>query len=49
MASPWTPPIGCAMDWIAFLRAETLIALCLIAVVVTRVSAALHLDDIHTA
>ncbi|MFJ4781343.1 DUF4436 family protein [Streptomyces sp. NPDC088762] len=43
--APGTPPIGCAMDWIAFLWAETVIALCLIAVVITGVRSALHRDD----
>ncbi|MEV8533246.1 DUF4436 family protein [Streptomyces sp. NPDC051211] len=45
--APGTPPIGCAMDWMAFLWAETIIALCLIAVVLTGVRAALHPDDTH--
>ncbi|MGW7458074.1 DUF4436 family protein [Streptomyces sp. NPDC054797] len=43
--APGTPPIGCVMDWFAFLWAETLIALCLIAVVVTGVRTALRHDD----
>ncbi|MFD9307606.1 DUF4436 family protein [Streptomyces sp. NPDC060048] len=45
--APGTPPIGCVMDWFAFLWAETVIALCLIAVVVTGVRTALRHDDIH--
>lgn len=40
--APGTPPIGCVLDWFAFLWAETIIALCLIAVVVTGVRAALR-------
>lgn len=43
--APGSPPIGCVLDWFAFLWAETLIALCLIAVVVTGVRAALRHDD----
>ncbi|MEW2135632.1 DUF4436 family protein [Streptomyces sp. NPDC005409] len=43
--APGTPPIGCVMDWFAFLWAETLIALCLIAVVVAGVRTALRHDD----
>ncbi|MEF2530042.1 MULTISPECIES: DUF4436 family protein [Streptomyces] len=42
--APGTPPIGCVLDWFAFLWAETVIALCLITVVVTGVRAALR-DD----
>ncbi|MFF8268395.1 DUF4436 family protein [Streptomyces sp. NPDC016562] len=42
--APGTPPIGCVMDWFAFLWAETLIALCLIAVVVAGVRTALRHD-----
>ncbi|MCX4695471.1 DUF4436 family protein [Streptomyces sp. NBC_01408] len=45
--APGTPPIGCVMDWFAFLWAETVIALCLIAVVVTGVRTALQHDDTH--
>ncbi|MFE2550246.1 DUF4436 family protein [Streptomyces sp. NPDC059355] len=43
--APGTPPIGCVLDWFAFLWAETVIALCLIAVVVTGVRTALQSDD----
>ncbi|MGW1770973.1 DUF4436 family protein [Streptomyces sp. NPDC002104] len=43
--APGTPPIGCVLDWFAFLWAETIIALCLIAVVVTGVRTALRADD----
>lgn len=43
--APGTPPIGCVLDWFAFLWAETIIALCLIAVVVTGVRTALRNDD----
>ncbi len=45
--APGTPPIGCVMDWFAFLWAETVIALCLIAVVITGVRTALQHDDTH--
>ncbi|MFG2985669.1 DUF4436 family protein [Streptomyces sp. NPDC048258] len=45
--APGTPPIGCVIDWFAFLWAETIIALCLIAVVITGVRTALHPDDTH--
>ncbi|MGW7434645.1 DUF4436 family protein [Streptomyces sp. NPDC054849] len=45
--APGTPPIGCVMDWFASLWAETVIALCLIAVVVTGVRTALRHDDTH--
>ncbi|MEU9376140.1 DUF4436 family protein [Streptomyces sp. NPDC048255] len=45
--APGTPPIGCVLDWFAFLWAETVIALCLIAVVVTGVRTALRHDDTH--
>ncbi|MGW0393484.1 DUF4436 family protein [Streptomyces sp. NPDC003042] len=45
--APGTPPIGCVMDWFAFLWAETVIALCLIAVVITGVRTGLQHDDIH--
>ncbi|MGR4878685.1 DUF4436 family protein [Streptomyces sp. LARHCF249] len=47
--APGTPPIGCVMDWFAFLWAETVIALCLIAVVITGVRTALRHDDTHPA
>ncbi|MFE2284523.1 DUF4436 family protein [Streptomyces sp. NPDC059443] len=40
--APGTPPIGCVLDWYAFLWAETVIALCLIAVVLTGVRTALR-------
>ncbi|MGW8780632.1 DUF4436 family protein [Streptomyces sp. NPDC055796] len=43
--APGTPPIGCVLDWFAFLWAETVIALCLIAVVITGVRTALRSDD----
>ncbi|TDU73999.1 DUF4436 family protein [Streptomyces sp. KS 21] len=43
--APGTPPIGCVLDWFAFLWAETIIALCLITVVVTGVRTALRPDD----
>ncbi|MFB7586319.1 DUF4436 domain-containing protein [Streptomyces sp. NPDC056169] len=33
--APGTPPIGCLMDYLAFLWAETVIAFCLVTVVVT--------------
>ncbi|MFG2328049.1 DUF4436 family protein [Streptomyces sp. NPDC048604] len=42
--APGTPPIGCVLDWFAFLWAETVIALCLIAVVITGVRTALDAD-----
>ncbi|GGT09906.1 hypothetical protein GCM10010286_39290 [Streptomyces toxytricini] len=42
--APGTPPIGCVLDWFAFLWAETVIALCLVTVVVTGVRTALR-DD----
>lgn len=45
--APGTPPIGCVLDWFAFLWAETIIALCLIAVVITGVRTALQADDTH--
>ncbi|MFI8966839.1 DUF4436 family protein [Streptomyces sp. NPDC053493] len=48
-AAPGTPPIGCLMDWIAFLWAETVIALCLTTVVVTSVRKALRPDDARPA
>lgn len=40
--APGTPPIGCVLDWFAFLWAETVIALCLITVVITGVNKALR-------
>ncbi|MFJ3877811.1 DUF4436 family protein [Streptomyces sp. NPDC090077] len=43
--APGNPPIGCVLDWFAFLWAETIIALCLLAVVVTGVRAALRPDE----
>lgn len=43
--APGTPPIGCVLDWFAFLWAETLIALCLITVVLTGVRTALRPDE----
>ncbi|MEU8530145.1 DUF4436 family protein [Streptomyces sp. NPDC048629] len=42
--APGTPPIGCVLDWFAFLWAETVIALCLIAVVLAGVRTALAPD-----
>ncbi|MFB0627094.1 DUF4436 family protein [Streptomyces sp. AB3(2024)] len=42
--APGTPPIGCVVDWFAFLWAETVIALSLIAVVITGVRTALRQD-----
>ncbi|MFF0479090.1 DUF4436 family protein [Streptomyces sp. NPDC004284] len=47
--APGTPPIGCVLDWFAFLWAETIIALCLIAVVVTGVRTALRPDEAHSS
>ncbi|MER7511241.1 DUF4436 family protein [Streptomyces lavendulae] len=43
--APGTPPVGCVVDWFAFLWAETVIALSLIAAVITSVRTALHQDD----
>ena len=43
--APGTPPIGCVLDWFAFLWAESLIALCLITVVITGIRTALRPDD----
>ncbi|MEV6583205.1 DUF4436 family protein [Streptomyces sp. NPDC051582] len=43
--APGTPPIGCVLDWFAFLWAETIIALCLIAVVITGVRTAIRSKD----
>ncbi|MFI1507844.1 DUF4436 family protein [Streptomyces sp. NPDC020597] len=40
--APGSPPIGCVLDWFAFLWAETVIALCLITVVTTGVRSALR-------
>lgn len=42
--APGTPPIGCVLDWFAFLWAESVIALSLITVVVTGVNRAVHQD-----
>ncbi|MDX3638537.1 DUF4436 family protein [Streptomyces sp. MB09-02B] len=42
--APGTPPIGCVLDWFAFLWAEPVIALCLITVVITGVHKALRED-----
>ncbi|MEU6297601.1 DUF4436 family protein [Streptomyces erythrochromogenes] len=42
--APGSPPIGCVLDWFAFLWAETLIALCVIAVVLAGVRTALRAD-----
>ncbi|WP_234348833.1 DUF4436 family protein [Streptomyces sp. IGB124] len=46
--APGSPPIGCVLDWFAFLWAETVIALCVIAVVLTGVRTALRQDDGRT-
>ncbi|WP_324612149.1 DUF4436 family protein, partial [Streptomyces sp. XY593] len=46
--APGSPPIGCVLDWFAFLWAETVIALCVIAVVLTGVRTALRTDDEET-
>ncbi|MFB7864873.1 DUF4436 family protein [Streptomyces sp. NPDC056069] len=43
--APGSPPIGCVLDWFAFLWAETIIALCLISVVLSGVRNALRPDD----
>ncbi|MFI8895753.1 DUF4436 family protein [Streptomyces paradoxus] len=40
--APGTPPIGCVLDWFAFLWAESIIALCLITVVITGANKALR-------
>ncbi|MFJ4370389.1 DUF4436 family protein [Streptomyces chartreusis] len=40
--APGTPPIGCVLDWFAFLWAESIIALCLVTVVITGVSKSLR-------
>ncbi|WP_428838451.1 DUF4436 family protein [Streptomyces osmaniensis] len=40
--APGTPPIGCVLDWFAFLWAESVIALCLITVVITGVTKSLR-------
>ncbi|AJF70265.1 hypothetical protein SVTN_38190 [Streptomyces vietnamensis] len=45
--APGSPPIGCVLDWFAFLWAETVVALSLIAVVITGVRTALRSDDAH--
>ncbi|MFC5215822.1 DUF4436 family protein [Streptomyces coerulescens] len=42
--APGTPPIGCVLDWFAFLWAETVIALCLVTVVITGVTKGLRHD-----
>lgn len=47
--APGTPPIGCVLDWFAFLWAETIIALCLVTVVVTGVRIAIQPDGTHPA
>lgn len=47
--APGTPPIGCVLDWFAFLWAETIIALCLITVVITGVRIALRQNDTQPA
>ncbi|WP_406864421.1 DUF4436 family protein [Streptomyces sp. HUAS MG47] len=47
--APGTPPIGCVLDWFAFLWAETVIALCLITVVISGVHGALDPDDAQPA
>ncbi|MFC8511035.1 DUF4436 family protein [Streptomyces sp. NPDC057411] len=43
--APGTPPIGCLMDYIAFLWAETVIAFCLVTVVVTGFRAERRTSD----
>ncbi|MFC9588998.1 DUF4436 family protein [Streptomyces sp. NPDC056944] len=43
--APGSPPIGCVLDWFAFLWAETAIALCLITVVITGVRTTLRSED----
>lgn len=40
--APGTPPIGCVLDWFAFLWAESIIALCLVTVVITGVNESLR-------
>ncbi len=40
--APGTPPIGCVLDWFAFLWAESVIALCLVTVVITGVKKSLR-------
>ncbi|WP_330358468.1 DUF4436 family protein [Streptomyces chartreusis] len=40
--APGTPPIGCVLDWFAFLWAESIIALCLVTVVITGVNKSLR-------
>ncbi|WCD95800.1 DUF4436 family protein [Streptomyces sp. HUAS 31] len=40
--APGTPPIGCVLDWFAFLWAESVIALCLVTVVITGVNKSLR-------
>ncbi|MFI8519952.1 DUF4436 family protein [Streptomyces sp. NPDC085481] len=47
--APGTPPIGCVLDWFAFLWAETIIALCLITVVISGVRTALLPDATEPA
>ncbi|MCZ0978535.1 DUF4436 family protein [Streptomyces diastatochromogenes] len=42
--APGTPPIGCVLDWFAFLWAETIIALCLITVVIIGARNALRAE-----
>ncbi|MFE1896210.1 DUF4436 family protein [Streptomyces yangpuensis] len=42
--APGSPPIGSVLDWFAFLWAETVIALCVIAVVLAGVRTALRAD-----
>ena len=37
--APGTPPIGCLLDYIAFLWAETVIAFCLITVAISGIRA----------
>ncbi|MEV5915208.1 DUF4436 family protein [Streptomyces chartreusis] len=40
--APGTPPIGCVLDWFAFLWAESVVALCLVTVVITGVDKSLR-------
>ncbi|MGW1864963.1 DUF4436 family protein [Streptomyces mauvecolor] len=48
-SAPGTPPIGCVLDWFAFLWAETIIALCLVTVVITSIRSALQADSAQPA
>lgn len=46
--APGTPPIGCVLDWFAFLWAESVIALCLVTVVITGVNKAVRQEAPRT-